>query len=158
MYYHFGLLCAFRPFISIPVEHPNLQPYHICKQSAQSILALAQSYDDLFTLRRVSALIPYFVCTSGLFSLALEGEGSPSDTVHLRLGDPPSLNTAQLREYNAVATNHYGYSTTPSYFKISATVHASLLLAKMSSTHPAASLAQKALGESNEGSDLEMRG
>lgn len=157
MYYHFGLLCAFRPFISIPVEHPNIQPYHICKQSAQSILALAQSYDDLFTLRRVSALIPYFVCTSGLFSLALGGEGSPSDNTHLRLGDP-LLNTAQLQEYNSVATSHYGYPTTPSYFEISATVHASLLLAKMSSTHPAASLAQKALGEANEESDLEMRG
>jgi hypothetical protein len=150
MYYHFGLLCAFRPFISLSAEHPNMQPSNICKQSAQSILALAQSYDDLFTLRRVSALIPYFVCTSGLFSLALEGDGSPLDS--------PSLNTIQLKEYNSVATNHYGYSATPSYFKISATVHASLLLAKMSSTHPAASSAHKALGEPDEESLLEMRG
>lgn len=90
MYYHFGLLCAFRPFISIPVEQLHIQLYHICKQSAQSTLALAQSYGDLFTLRRVSVLIPYFVCTSGLFSLALKGEGSPLDKTYLRLEDPPT--------------------------------------------------------------------
>ncbi|KAF1732019.1 Conidial development protein fluffy [Beauveria bassiana] len=60
MYYHFCLLCAFRPFIGCNFTDTESQPHEMCGQAVQSILALAQSYDDLFTLRRVSALIPYF--------------------------------------------------------------------------------------------------
>lgn len=144
MYYHFCLLCAFRPFINTSMEGCNIQPFIICSQAAQSILALAQSYDDLFTLRRVSGLIPYFVCASGLFSLGMEKGGSRMDSAHLRLGDHPSLNKMEINEYESVA-NRYGASKTPSYFKISATLHASLLLAKMGSTHPAAVIAEERL-------------
>ncbi|KAM3505773.1 hypothetical protein MY10362_002746 [Beauveria mimosiformis] len=60
MYYQFCLLCTFRPFIGCNFTDTESQPHEICGQAVQSILALAQSYDDLFTLRRVSALIPYF--------------------------------------------------------------------------------------------------
>ncbi|KAM3536752.1 hypothetical protein MY4038_000207 [Beauveria bassiana] len=84
MYYHFCLLCAFRPFIGCNFTDTESQPHEMCGQAVQSILALAQSYDDLFTLRRVSALIPYFVCASGLFSLAIEDSGSRMDFIHLR--------------------------------------------------------------------------
>lgn len=51
-----------------------------------SILSLAQSYDDLFTLRRVSGFMPYFITTAALFSLSMEGGGGVED-VDQRLGN-----------------------------------------------------------------------
>lgn len=87
MYYHFSLLCAFRAFIGLKLDNSDVRPQNICSQAAQSVLALAQSYDDLFTLHRVSGFIPYFITTSGLFSLAMEKAGSRIDDVYLRWGD-----------------------------------------------------------------------
>ena len=144
MYYHFCLLCAFRPFISRDLDDTDMQPHKICTQAAQNILALAQSYDDLFTLRRVSGLTPYLVCASGLFSLAMQDSSSRMDPAHLRLGDHPSVVKGELDEDESVV-KYYGAPGTPSYFKVSATGHARLLLAKMASTHPAAMVAKRKL-------------
>jgi hypothetical protein len=113
-------------------------------QAAQSILALAQSYDDLFTLRRVSGLVPYFICASGLFSLAMEDGGSRLDPVHLRLDDNALLMTRpEIKEHES-AVKRYGASVVPSR-EISAVAHARLLLAKIGSTHPAAATADRML-------------
>lgn len=107
----------------------------MCKQAAQSILALAQSYDDLFTLRRVSGLIPYFVCASGLLCLAAEGSDSRMDAVHLRLGGNKSLQ------------DNYDHPGFKSHIEMSAVAHSRLLLSKMGSTHPAAKVADRMLRE-----------
>lgn len=147
MYYHFCLLCAFRPFIGLVLEDSDIQPHEMCTQAAQSILALAQSYDDLFTLRRVSGLVPYFVCASGLFILAMEDSGSRMDPVHLRLvDDTRSISGAESKEHESAA-RRYGASVIPSHIKMSAAAHAGLLLEKMGSTHPAAVIAGRMLQE-----------
>lgn len=146
MYYHFCLLCAFRRFVSLPMEDSDVRPHEICTQSAQSILALAQSYDDLFTLRRVSALIPYFVCTSGLFCLAVEDSGAHMDPAHLRRGQEREPPGAAEPEPKRRRGSRFG-SSFSSRVTMSAAAHARLLLAKMGSTHPAAAVAHRKLQE-----------
>jgi len=147
MYYHFCLLCAFRPFVHLVLDGSDLRPDEVCIQATQSILALGQSYDDLFTLRRVSGLVPYFICASGLFSLGMEEGGSLVDDVHLRPGDEASFTTSasliDRESYAAYAGTHAGSS----HVRMSAAAHARLLLAKISSTHPAAAVAEKMLRE-----------
>jgi len=145
MYYHFCLLCAFRPFVSFILDNSDLRPHEICIQATQSILALGQSYDELFTLRRVSGLIPYFVCASGLFTLGMEEGGSEVDPVHLRPGDDASFMTDVEME-GAESPSIYRsprMGSSPSHVMMSAASHARLLLAKMATTHPAAVAADK---------------
>jgi hypothetical protein len=142
MYYHFCLLCVFRPFVSLALEDSDIRPHEICTQAAQSILVLAQSYDDLFTLRRVSGLIPYFVCASGLFNLAVEDNDTRTD-----LGDNAPVTTRSEPRKDESAVEHYGASVIRSHVKISATAHARLLLAKIGSTHPTAKIADRMLRE-----------
>ncbi|KAH7111007.1 nitrate assimilation regulatory protein nirA, partial [Dactylonectria estremocensis] len=143
MYYHFCILCAFRLFVSLAVGESDIQPHEICTQAAQSILALAQSYDDLFTLRRVSGLVPYFICASGLYGLGMIDSGSAMDPVHLRLRDQtPPMIKFEPDMYETVV-NHSGASAPPSHLKMSAAAHARLLLAKIGSTHPVATMAER---------------
>ncbi|EAQ89367.1 predicted protein [Chaetomium globosum CBS 148.51] len=78
MYYHFSLLCAFRPFLGHTLDNTGIQPLEVCTQAAKSILSLTQSYDDLFTLRRVSGFMPYFITAAALFSISVEGGGGGS--------------------------------------------------------------------------------
>jgi hypothetical protein len=145
MYYHFCLLCAFRPFLGHHLGGSDIKPRQICSQAAQSILALSQSYDDLFSLRRVSGLIPYFVCASGLFSLAIEDSTSRMDPVHMRVKDnaPPVIKT-EPKEHKSDGAP-YAASAIPPHAKISAAAHARLLLTRMGSTHPAATVAARVL-------------
>ncbi|KAI5459151.1 hypothetical protein BGZ63DRAFT_512716 [Mariannaea sp. PMI_226] len=150
MYYHFCLLCAFRPFIGFTVEGSTIQPHEICMQAAQSILALAQSYDDLFTVRRVSGFIPYFVCTSGLFSLALEDGRSHPDSSHLGLENASSTILKTKPQGHKTAAGYTGSELSPAFVEISAATHAHLLLKKMGSTHPAAKKADKLVREEAE--------
>ncbi|KPM39394.1 hypothetical protein AK830_g7157 [Neonectria ditissima] len=147
MYYHFCVLCAFRPFVSLAVGESDVQPHEICTQAAQSIMALAQSYDDLFTLRRVSGLIPYFICASGLYGLGMTDSGSTMEPVHLLVRDqtPPMIKSEHDRYQTAT-----GRSTTSApapHIKMPAASHARLLLAKISSTHPVATIAKRILLE-----------
>lgn len=141
MYYHFCLLCAFRPFVHLILNGTDLRADEICIQATQSILALGQSYDDLFTLRRVSGLIPYFICASGLFSLGMEEGGSQIDDVHLRPGDEASFTASASTADRESFAAYTGTHAAPSHVRMSAAAHARLLLAKISSTHPAAVVA-----------------
>ncbi|EGX91398.1 Fungal transcriptional regulatory protein [Cordyceps militaris CM01] len=141
MYYHFCLLCAFRPFVGYNFTDTDIQPHDMCIQAVQSILALAQSYDDLFTLRRVSALIPYFVCASGLFSLAIEDSRSDTDFSHI----PPR----DAGDSQASCPTAPGSSPLPtSRIRVSSVVQARILLSKMGESHPAATMATEKLKES----------
>ncbi|OAQ96124.1 hypothetical protein LLEC1_03379 [Akanthomyces lecanii] len=143
MYYHFCLLCAFRPFVGTNFADTELQPHDMCTQAVQAILALAQSYDDLFTLRRVSALVPYFVCASGLFSLAVEDSGSNMDfDRHLspRLTQEPQLPCLD-------GAGPSSGTASASRIKVSTVVQAGNLLSKMGESHPAAAMAAEKLNE-----------
>ncbi|OAA48126.1 Fungal transcriptional regulatory protein [Beauveria brongniartii RCEF 3172] len=148
MYYQFCLLCAFRPFIGCNFTDTESQPHEICGQAVQSILALAQSYDDLFTLRRVSALIPYFVCASGLFSLAMEDSGSKMDFIHLR--PQGAVNSEVAPPLLPNMAEPASETTSPSRVRVSTVVQARLLLSKMGESHPAAALAAAKLRESSQ--------
>ncbi|KAJ6785245.1 hypothetical protein PWT90_07212 [Aphanocladium album] len=147
MYYHFCLLCAFRPFVGSDLVSLDVQPHEMCAQAVQSILTLAQSYDDLFSLRRVSALIPYFVCASGLFSLAIEDSGAHLEFANMR--PRTAISPQEPHPTNVQGTSFFPPETTsPSQIKVSTVVQARLLLAKMGASHPAAAMAEEKLGES----------
>lgn len=148
MYYHSCLLYMFRPFIGLTLKDPRIRPQDICIQATQSVLALAQAYDDLFTLRRVPGLMPYFVCASGLFALAMEDGGLVMDPVHLRVGN----NGSQLfrrQSLDGETVEAHRRLSTPLYVRMSAAFHARLLLAKMCATHPAAAVAETMLREAS---------
>lgn len=135
---------AFRPFVGTTFTGTEIQPYERCTQAVQAILALAQSYDDLFTLRRASALIPYFVCASGLFSLAV-GDGSNSvDSIHHL--SPRVVHEPQLSHLDGAGS----FSETGSALRIrvSTVVQARILLSKMGESHPAAAMAAEKLNKS----------
>lgn len=135
----------FRPFIGQVQPVYNNQPLDICIQATQSLLALAQAYDDLFTLRRVPGFMPYLICTSGLFGLAMEESGSAIDPVHLRTGN----DTSQRSEHGGIKCKdeRHGHPNKSPYIQVSVVTHARLLLAKMGSSLPGAALAQKLLQE-----------
>jgi hypothetical protein len=132
----------------VSIEDSDLHPYGICKEAAQSILALVQSYDDLFTLRRVSALVPYFVYASGLLGVAMETEGTSMDPVHLRHRRNHRGNklksAARHESPSRIGGNGPGRATN-SYITMSATDHARQLLDKMALAHPAATVARDQL-------------
>lgn len=129
------------------LEGSSIRPRDLCMQSAQSILALAQSYDDMFTLRQVPGLMPYLICTAGLFSLAIEDVGLGMDLVHLRVGH----NASQLqRSQPGESSSSEGQKEVldvPPHVKMSAASHARLLLVKLRSTYPAAAVAERMLQE-----------
>lgn len=151
MYYHFCLLCAFRPFVSLSLDNTDVRPQEICTQAVHSILALAQSYDDLFTLRRVSGLIPYFICVSGLFSLAMEDGGSQVGPLRLRRADGEAamtdIDVADVQRIHSTARpgGRSSLDVQTSHIKISPAAHARGLLSRIGSTHPAAMTADKLL-------------
>lgn len=137
----------FRPFIGQPLQNCNNRPHKICLEATQCLLVLVQAYEDLFSFERVSGLIPYFVCTAGLFGLAMEESGSAMSPVKLRIDNEDS----QL--YDLERTGHestgemHGRVKKTSYVEISAVAHAHLLLAKMCSSHSAAVVAERILQE-----------
>ncbi|KAL7903991.1 hypothetical protein GGI35DRAFT_490880 [Trichoderma velutinum] len=67
MYYHFCLLVLFRPF------------------SAQAILSLGQSYRNLFTLRRISGFVPYFISAADAYGRAVADSLSSVDAASVRI-------------------------------------------------------------------------
>jgi len=86
--------------------------------------------------------MPYFITASGLFSLGMENGGSRVVNVNLRSGD--DVYGAEMKEHE-LATAEDGIPVSPSHVEVSAAAHASLLLAKMSTTHPAAAVAKRML-------------
>ncbi|KAG7284902.1 hypothetical protein NEMBOFW57_009517 [Staphylotrichum longicolle] len=103
------------------MENTSIQPCEICTQAAKSILALAQSYDDLFTLRRVSGFIPYFITASGLFSLGMEDGGFGMVDVHSRSRDNASsfLNGVEMEEEYELGTTEDGSPVSASRVNVS---------------------------------------
>ncbi|KAF1739612.1 hypothetical protein CRV24_001548 [Beauveria bassiana] len=133
MYYHFCILCAFRPIVGFDFASSEVQPY--------------ESYDDLFTLRRVPALVPYFVCASGLFGLAIEDSKADMDFVQLRPRE--AISPQKPHPSNLQVAGFLPPETTePLEIKISTVVQARLLLSRMGASHPAAAIAKEKLNQS----------
>ncbi|OAQ65631.1 nitrate assimilation regulatory protein nirA [Purpureocillium lilacinum] len=165
MYYHFCLLSLFRPYVTMPLPGLHVHPREICLQAAQSILGLSEAYVDTFGLLKMSPLVPYFVCASGLLSLAVEEPGhgildavpvphhdhndgclvetteSPQETIKKEPDDDP-VALAQPYSHKSSGEQHNWPSPQPFPIKMPIVAHARLLLSKMSFAHPAAFLAE----------------
>ncbi|PWI63928.1 hypothetical protein PCL_02794 [Purpureocillium lilacinum] len=165
MYYHFCLLSLFRPYVTMPLPGLHVHPREICLQAAQSILGLSEAYVDTFGLLKMSPLVPYFVCASGLLSLAVEEPGhgildavpvphhdhndgclvetteSPQETIKKEPDDDP-VDLAQPYSHKSSGEQHNRPSPQPFPIKMPIVAHARLLLSKMSFAHPAAFLAE----------------
>ncbi|KAM4056414.1 nitrate assimilation regulatory protein nirA [Hirsutella rhossiliensis] len=124
MYYQFCLLCLFRPLANLVLADSDVRPREICLQAADSILTLSQSYSRLFTLRRVSPFVPYFVCASAL-----------------------KLSLATISDVSSVDgfSTYQDVSPSPTAAKVPIMAHASQLLAEMSSNRRMASSIEKML-------------
>ncbi|RFU28584.1 hypothetical protein B7463_g7759, partial [Scytalidium lignicola] len=75
MYYHYTILLLFRPFIKLELVGSTVSPKEICRQAAEAICALANSYSRLYTLERTPSFVPYFVLTAGITHLVSLGNG-----------------------------------------------------------------------------------
>ncbi|GJN76070.1 hypothetical protein PLICBS_010181 [Purpureocillium lilacinum] len=145
-----------------------MHPRQICLQAAQSILGLSEAYVGTFGLRTVPPLMPYFVCASGLLSLAVEEPGhgildvvpmphqddndrcpaetteSPQETIKKEPSDDrPDLEPNYGHRSSGEQRNWPLPQPLPLYMPI--VTHARLLLSKMSLAHPAAFLAESML-------------
>jgi hypothetical protein len=78
MYYHFAVLLLFRPVLRIRIIGSTVVPIDICLQAANNIQNILQTYSELYTLKRTSSLIPYFVLASTTIHLA---EGAYSNAL-----------------------------------------------------------------------------
>lgn len=142
MYYHYSLLCAFRPLITQRLTaNVELDVINICSQAAKSILSLVQSYDDLFTLQRVPTLMPYIVLATALFGLAMEESDYriPSTHRHVMSEQVPAMTQVQTgrQEFGLNPdSNKPMQSTTVSFVH-----HTRLKLSKMGTRYTIAKLA-----------------
>ncbi|PFH55459.1 hypothetical protein XA68_18274 [Ophiocordyceps unilateralis] len=69
IYYQYCLLSLFRPFAHLSLSDSDIQPQEIYLQAAKSIIELAKSYRNMFSLRRVCSFIPCFVYAVGVAGL-----------------------------------------------------------------------------------------
>lgn len=145
IYYHFCLLVLFQPFLGLAEDDSLIRPSEICAQSALSVLSLAQSYESLFTLRRVSGFVPYFVLTTGLFSRTSADASSSLETRYVRISGRtlPRSNSDPSGEVKMYG--QYKTSCFSSHLRISAVDHARLLLEKMNSDHLSQIMSKKEL-------------
>lgn len=61
LYYHVFILLLFRRFTKLRILGSQTSARDVCAQSARTILALVDSYANLYTLRRAPAFLPYFL-------------------------------------------------------------------------------------------------
>ncbi len=102
----------------------------------------------MFSLQRVSGIVPYFVCAAGLFGIGTQDDHLYMDSATLIIGETGSM----VDKMKAERDRPVGTNQTDSVFlphtPVSLCAHARLLLVKMSLTHPnvivAASLLQEA--------------
>jgi hypothetical protein len=61
MYYRFCILRVFWPFIDVAFEHYDINTNLICREAAQSITGLAETYTGVNKLGSWPLLVPYFL-------------------------------------------------------------------------------------------------
>ncbi|XP_044715048.1 uncharacterized protein HRG_11316 [Hirsutella rhossiliensis] len=147
MYYQFCLLCLFRPLANLVLADSDVRPREICLQAADSILTLSQSYSRLFTLRRVSPFVPYFVCASALAWLTIESTCNSVALAGSQPFQPRKLSLATISDVSSVDgfSTYQDVSPSPTAAKVPIMAHASQLLAEMSSNRRMASSIEKML-------------
>ncbi|GJN78591.1 hypothetical protein PLIIFM63780_002100 [Purpureocillium lilacinum] len=132
--------------------------------TGDEVVLVYQAYVDTFGLRTVSPLMPYFVCASGLLSLAVEEPGhgildavpipqhghndgclaktteSPQETIKKEPDDDP-VDLESHYGHKSSGEQHNRPSPQPMPIKMPIVTHARLLLSKMSFGYSAAFLA-----------------
>jgi hypothetical protein len=78
MYFHCAILLLFRPFIHLRLIGSRVSPRDVCSQTADAILTLVRSYDQLYTLKRTPSFVPYIVLTSCISHLVGVRNSSPA--------------------------------------------------------------------------------
>jgi hypothetical protein len=97
----------------VSIEATDIRPHEMCVQTAQSILGLAQSYDDLLTLRRVTGLLPYLICASGLFGVAaMRDSGLQLESTHLRMEYGVPMTRYEFQQHETVIEHNNTSGTT----------------------------------------------
>ncbi len=147
----------------MPLSGLHVHPRDICLQAARSILGLSEAYVDTFDVRNLSPLVPYFVCASGLLSLAVEELGHgiyaaplpnhgedgclaettepPQNTIKQEPNaDPVIFETYYMHMPTGEQRNQAAPQQPPIQMPI--VTHARSLLSKMSCAHPAAFLVE----------------
>ena len=139
--YHYSVMCAFRPFIGIETPESEFRATDVCSQAAQSILALVQSYDDMFTLQRVPGMLPYFILSAGLFGMAVEDSGSHLEPAYVLLREQVPAMKQVKDGGQEFEPNLQGSPANACYVQVSMVDHARFLLQKIASTHVVAKVA-----------------
>ncbi|KAI9743817.1 MAG: hypothetical protein M1818_002551 [Claussenomyces sp. TS43310] len=83
MYYHFAVLMLFRPFIKLRFPGSSVLPRTVCSQSADAIVTLIRSYDQLYTLQHTPSFVPYIVLMSAIIHLVVSEPSSESGAKEL---------------------------------------------------------------------------
>ncbi|KAK0713419.1 fungal-specific transcription factor domain-containing protein [Lasiosphaeria miniovina] len=76
LYYHFSIITLFRPLVKTRIPNSTISPQDVCCQAADAIRALLRSYSQLYTLKRVSSFVPYFVLAASImrFTVWISGQ------------------------------------------------------------------------------------
>ena len=69
--YHFSLLSLMRPFCHFAKPNAPVDFRAVCLESAQAILLLSTSYQDLVSNRQLPVFVPMFVYVAGLVCFEL---------------------------------------------------------------------------------------
>lgn len=69
MYYYFGILHLFGPFVDMEFLGSGVVPMEIFKQAVEAISALTDTYRRLYSLRRVPCFVPHICLTSSFARL-----------------------------------------------------------------------------------------
>ncbi|KAK3376353.1 fungal-specific transcription factor domain-containing protein [Lasiosphaeria ovina] len=84
LYYHFTIITLFRPLIKTRIPNSTLSPQDVSCQAADAIRALLRSYSQLYTLKRVSSFMPYFVLAASImrFTVWIGGQSDGDNADH----------------------------------------------------------------------------
>ena len=95
MYYHTVVLHLFRPFLKLDLTSSSVSPREICTQSANQISALASTYRNIYSFRRVSILVTHILLSSSTIHLL----NLPDETAGTFLSQG-------IQDLHEISTNH----------------------------------------------------
>ncbi|KAG9231821.1 fungal-specific transcription factor domain-containing protein [Amylocarpus encephaloides] len=81
MYYHYAMILLFRPFIRLKITGSGVSPKDVCRQAANAISTLVNSYSKLYTLRRTPSFVPYYVLCASITHAVSFGVSKAAITV-----------------------------------------------------------------------------
>jgi hypothetical protein len=66
MYYHFSIILAFYPLLSLRFLGSKISAVEVCTDAANAIVSLVRTYERLYGLRRIPCFLPYIILASGI--------------------------------------------------------------------------------------------